>query len=285
MRIGIYVCRCGGNISEVVDVEEVKSFAEKQPDVVLVRDHEHMCSELGQKLVVDDIKENKLESAYIRPLLFYSFGNLGLIPEASPVEVVIGSWEWGTLFGDKARIGVHTCIVPWRRIHYSQFDIAAKLGGTYVQSTICGKEARSQGFDEAVFLNLEGNVAEGSGANIFIVKDGILRTNDKKESILEGITRTSILEIAKDLGIDYSVGLITKEDFFNADEAFFTGTAVELVPIIRVTDNSNPESSKKEYTIGSGQTGAITQKLAKTFRDVVNGKIKKYEKWLTYVYD
>ncbi len=231
------------------------------------------------------IKENNLTSAYIRPLLFYSFGNLGLIPEASPVELVIGSWEWGTVFGDKTQIGIHACIVPWRRIHHSQFDMAAKLGGTYVQSAICGMEARSQGFDEAVFLNHEGNIAEGPGENIFIVKEGIVRTNDKTESILEGITRTSILEIARNLGIECSVGPITKEDFFHAGEAFFSGTAVELVPIIRITDNSNPKASKREYTIGSGKAGAITQKLAETFKDAVNGKIKQYEKWLTFVYD
>jgi len=233
------------------------------------------------------IKENKLESAYIRPLLFYSYGNLGLVPEFSPAELVIGAWEWGAYLGDKTEKGVHVCISPWKRIHHSQLEMTAKFGGVYVQSAICGHLARSQGFDEAVLLNLEGNVAEGPGENIFIVKGEVLKTNDKAESILEGITRASLLEIAKDLGYETQIGPITKEDFFQADEAFFSGTAVEIVPIIRVTDNSSSQlqGEKKEYTIGSGKAGDITLQLARTYNHAVRGKIKEYEKWLTYVYD
>jgi len=161
--------------------------------------------------------------------------------------------------------------------------MTAKLGGVYVQSTICGIEARSLGYDEAVFLNLEGNIAEGPGENIFIIKEAVLKTNDKTESVLEGITRASVLEIAKDLGLETRVGPMTKEEFLQADEIFFTGTAVEIAPIIRVADGSNPQGEKKEYTIGSGDTGDITQKLAKTYKDAVTGNIKEYEKWLSYV--
>jgi branched-chain amino acid aminotransferase len=231
------------------------------------------------------IKENELESAYIRPLLFYSFGNLGLVPKFSPVELTVGAWDWGAYLGKKTEEGARVIVVPWKRVHRSQLKMTAKLGGAYVQSAICGMEARSQGFDEAIFLNLEGNIAEGPGENVFIVKEGVLKTNDKTESVLEGITRASVLEMAKDLGIETLVGPITKEDFFQADELFFSGTAVEIAPIIHVTDDSNPQAEKKEYTIGSGNAGDITQKLTKTYRDVVGGKIKEYEKWLTYVYD
>lgn len=231
------------------------------------------------------MKENKLDSAYIRPLLFYSYGNLGLVPKVSPVELTIGAWEWGAYLGEKTEEGVHVCILPWRRFHHSQIAMSAKLGGIYVQSAICGMEARLQGFDESVFLNLEGNIAEGPGENIFIVKEGTLKTNDKTESILEGITRATLLEIAKDLSISSSIGPITKEELFQADELFFTGTAVEVVPIIRVTDCSDPNTSKKEYTIGRGKVGDITSQLTKTYKNVVSGKIKEYEKWLTYVYD
>lgn len=231
------------------------------------------------------IKENKLDSAYIRPLLFYSYGNLGLVPKASPVELTIGAWEWGAYLGEKTEKGVHVCVLPWKRIHHSQIAMSAKLGGIYVQSAICGMEARLQGFDESVFLNLEGNVAEGPGENIFIVKNGALKTNDRTESILEGITRATILEMAKDLGIGSSIGPITKEEFFQADEVFFTGTAVELAPIIIVTDCSDPNRPKKEYTIGTGEAGNITRQLTKTYKDAVSGKIKEYEKWLTYVYE
>ncbi|MCK4494945.1 MAG: branched-chain amino acid transaminase [Candidatus Aminicenantes bacterium] len=231
------------------------------------------------------MKENKLDSAYIRPLFFSSYGNLGLVPKFSPVELTIGAWEWGAYLGEKTEIGAHVYIVPFKRIHHSQFDMTAKLGGVYVQSAICGLLARSLGYDEAVFLNLEGNIAEGPGENILIVKEGILKTNDKSESILEGITRTTILNIAEDIGIPSSVGPITKEEFFQADEGFFSGTAVEIAPIVCVTDASDPKVSKKDYTIGSGKVGNISQKLVKTYKDAVTGKIKEYEKWLTYVYD
>jgi branched-chain amino acid aminotransferase len=229
------------------------------------------------------IKENKLDSAYIRPLLFYSYGNLGLVPKLSSVELAIGAWEWEAYLGEKTEKGAHVCVFSWKRIHHSQIAMTAKLGGIYVQSAISGMEARLEGFDESIFLNLEGNIAEGPGENVFIVKGEVLKTNDKTESILEGITRSTILEIARDLGIECTIGLITKEEFFKADEIFFTGTAVELAPIVRVTDKSEPEAAPKEYIIGKGKAGAITRKLARAYNDTVRGKMKEYEKWLTYV--
>jgi len=231
------------------------------------------------------MKENKLEAAYIRPLLFYSYGNLGLVPKFSPVELAIAVWEWGAYLGEEAKHGVHACIPPWRRIHHSQLDMTSKLGGVYVQSTICGMLARSLGFDEAIFLNLEGNVAEGPGENIFIIKKGTLITNDKTESVLEGITRISLLEVAKDLGYKTRISPITKEDLFKADEAFFSGTAAEIAPITRVTDCSDSGGKKKEYAIGSGRVGEITSRVSKIYKEIVSGELKKYEKWLTYVYD
>ncbi len=229
------------------------------------------------------IKENKLDSAYIRPLLFYSYGNLGLVPKLSAVELAIGAWEWEAYLGEKTEKGAHVCVLSWKRIHHSQIAMTAKLGGIYVQSAISGMEARLEGFDESIFLNLEGNIAEGPGENVFIVKGEVLKTNDKTESILEGITRATILDIAKDLGIDFTIGPITKEEFFKADEIFFTGTAVELAPIVRVTDKSEPEAAPKEYIIGKGKAGEITRELARAYNDTVRGKRKEYEKWLTYV--
>jgi branched-chain amino acid aminotransferase len=231
------------------------------------------------------IRENKLDSAYIRPLLYYSYGNLGLLPKVSPAELVIGAWEWGAYLGEKTETGAHVFIVPWKRVHRSQLEMTAKLGGVYVQSAICGMHARSLGHDEAVFLNLEGNIAEGPGENIFIVKDGVLITNDKTESILEGITRESILEMAKSLGIETHIGVITKEDFFTADEAFFSGTAVEIAPIVRIADGSNSQEKQKEYVLGSGQVGELTLRIVKAYREVISGKMKEYEQWLTYVND
>ena len=229
------------------------------------------------------VKENQLDSAYIRPLLYYSYGNLGLVPKHSPVELMIAAWEWGAYLGAKAEQGIHAYILPWRRIHHTQFDMKAKLGGLYILSTIYGVLAREKGYDEAIFLNLEGNVAEGPGENILIVKNGVLKTNDMNESVLEGLTRTSILKIAEDIGIPTSIGPITKQDFFTADEAFFSGTAVEIAPITRVMDDSEQDESPKEYTIGSGTEGEITTKIIRVFKNIVAGENKNYKTWLTYV--
>ena len=237
--------------------------------------------------IIDTIKlvvrENRLDSAYIRPLLFYAYGNLGLVPWASPVELFISAWEWGAYLGKKSVNGVNVYILPWKRIHHSQILMGAKLGGNYVQSTFCGMIAREKGFDEAVFLNLEGNVAEGPGENILIVKDGIVKTNDRTESILEGITRTTVLQIAEDLGMQTEVGPMTKEDLFNADEIMFTGTAVEVVPIIRIADGSVPGDPEKEYVVGGGLPGPVTKQLRSAYLETVNGKQPRYDGWLTYV--
>ncbi|MCX8160273.1 MAG: branched-chain amino acid transaminase [Candidatus Saccharicenans sp.] len=231
------------------------------------------------------VRENQLDSAYIRPLLFYSYGNLGLVPKFSPVELLVGAWEWGAYLGEKARQGVNACIVPRRRIHNSQLDLSAKLGGVYVQSMINGTEARERGFDEAIFLNLEGRVAEGPGENLFVIKDGVLHTNDRSESILEGITRTSLLEIASDLGYKTKVAPITKDDLFKADEAFFCGTAVEVTSIVQVADFSENPVDGPVYVLGDGRPGPITTRIAEEYKKVVTGQNPKFEKWLTYVKD
>jgi len=228
------------------------------------------------------LRKNKLESAYIRPILFYSYGNPGLVPKECPVELIIGAWEWGAYLGEKSVQGVHVYILPWRRVHHSQYDMAAKLGGIYVQSTICGVYSRNKGCDEAIFLNLEGNVAEGPGENILLVKDGVLKTNDMTESVLEGITRTSILKIAEDQGIPTKIEPITKEDLFQADELFFSGTAVEVIPIVHIKDGSQADSQDKEYTVGNGIPGPVTKKLKQIFMEIVGGKRPEYEDWLVY---
>ena len=229
------------------------------------------------------IKENELDSAYIRPLLFYTYGNLGLVPRHSNVELMVAAWEWGAYLGEATERGTRVNIVPWKRIHHSQFDQSAKLGGLYVLSTISGVLARKKGYDEAVYLNLEGNIAEGPGENIFIVKDGVLITNDMSESILEGITRTSILQLASDIGMECRVGPITKKDFFQADEAFFTGTAAEIASIVHVTDDSDPANTGKSYTIGTGRVGDVTKRIQKLYLEVVRGQHDAYSDWLTHV--
>jgi branched-chain amino acid aminotransferase len=229
------------------------------------------------------VRENHLEGCYIRPLLFYSYGNLGLVPRACPIELVIGAWEWAAYLGEKADQGTSVYIGPWRRIHHTQVNMAAKLGGIYVQSTINGLEARAQGCDEAVFLNMEGRIAEGPGENIFLVKGRTLHTNGLEESVLEGITRASLLEIARDAGYQTVVGPMTKADFFGADEAFFSGTAVEVIPIVKAVDASTAGRPRTEYVIGNGQVGPVTRAMARAYRDAVTGKTPRFEKWLTFV--
>ncbi len=232
---------------------------------------------------LNTVHENELDSAYIRPLMYYGYGNLGLVPKTSPVELLIGAWKWGAYLGEKAEYGVSVYILPWRRVHHSQYDMAAKLGGIYVQSMFCGVIAREKGFDEAIFLNLEGNIAEGPGENILIVKDGVLKTNDMSESVLEGITRTTALEIAQDLGIPTAIEPISMEDLCQADEIMFSGTAVEIVPIIQITDGSNPDAGERACTVGKGEAGPITKKLRKIYMETVAGNRPEYERWLTYV--
>ena len=231
------------------------------------------------------MKENNLDTAYIRPLLFYSYGNLGLVPKHSQLEMLVAAWEWSAYLGEAGNRGAHVNIIPWRRIHHSQFDQKAKLGGLYVLSTLSGVLARNKGYDEAVYLNLEGNIAEGPGANIFIIKDGVVKTNDMSESILEGITRTSVLKLAADIGLECQVGPITKQDFFQADEAFFTGTAVEIASIVHVTDDSDPADAGIKYSIGTGKVGEITKKIKSLYLEVVRGQHDAYADWLTHVYN
>ena len=234
-------------------------------------------------LILLTLKESGLEAAYIRPLLYFAYGNLGLIPKFCPVELLIGAWEWGAYLGEKAANGVCVYLVPWRRVHRSQLDMRAKLGGFYIQSTICGLMARSRKCDEAVFLNLEGRIAEGPGENIFIYKNGVLKTNDISESVLEGITRSTILELARDAGIKTKVGPITKDEMLGADEVFFSGTAVEVVAITEVVDGSGPKVKPKKIKIATGRPGTVTTRLKNLYMDTVSGRVKKRDSWLTYI--
>lgn len=234
------------------------------------------------------MKENKLRAAYIRPNLFFGYGNLGLIPKVCPVELVIGCWSWGAYLGDESlETGVRALLLNRRRIHPSQMDMRAKIGGMYAQSNIAGSYARSLGFEEAIFLNLEGRIAEGPGENILVVKKKKVKTNNETESILPGLTRTTVLELAKDLGYQTEIGPITIEELLNADEVFFTGTAAEVTPVCHITDGSikdRPPAEWKAYSIGSGKPGPVTRQLSRKYAEVVRGKEPVYEKWLTFVY-
>jgi branched-chain amino acid aminotransferase len=233
--------------------------------------------------IKENIKVNKQSNAYIRPLIFCSYGTSSLDSTQCPIEMLIASWEKGAHF--KSESGVSAFVLPVYRIHLSQIDMSAKLGGIYVQSVICSFEAKKNNCEEGIFLNLEGNIAEGAGENIFICQNGVVKTNDRSESILEGITRTSLLELAADLGYKTIVGPITKEELIHADEAFFTGTAVEVTPIVRIVDGTVQDTQDNKHVISKGKPGAITTHLANTYKDMVRGRIDKYNKWLTYVYE
>lgn len=235
------------------------------------------------------ISENNLNNAYIRPNLYFGYGNLGLTPRACPVEATVGCWEWGAYLGDEGITkGVHVLLLPKKRMHHSQITPTAKIGGVYVQSNVNARHARLHGFDEGLFMNLEGRIAEGPGENLLIIKDGVVRTNDQFESVLEGITRTTILQLAEDLGYETEIAPITLEDFLAADEAMFTGTAAEVTPLVKMTDGRDADSAPEtwqEYAIGDGTPGPITKKLAKLYGEIVRGEHETYDHWLTYVND
>ena len=235
------------------------------------------------------LRENLLTNAYIRPNLFYGYGNLGLTPASCPVELTVGCWEWGRYLGEASlQNGVHTLLLPQKRIHHSQMNASVKLGGLYVQSNIYATEARRRGFDEAIFLNLEERISEGPGENIIIVNGDTLRTNDRYESVLEGITRTSILEIARRQGYRTEIAPITVEDLLGADEAFFTGTAAEVTPISRVTDSRNrelPQEKWEMHALGTGKPGKVTLEMARLYNEIIHGRHQEHDEWLTDVYD
>lgn len=217
------------------------------------------------------VKKNNLKACYIRPLVFYGYGVMGLNPKGNPVHVGIACWPWGTYLGEEAlEKGVHAkkssiARVPGELNH-------AKIGGNYFHSVLAKLESLEKQADEAIMLDTEGYVAEGSGENIFMVKKNMLITPTDR-SILPGITRKSIMKIAQDKGYFVKEDKFTIEELYDADEAFFTGTAAELTPITKVDD----------HVLGEGMRGPVTTELQQAFFDIVNGRNEKYKDWLYYV--
>ena len=226
-----------------------------------------------KEAILKTIKVNRMKSCYIRPLVYIGYGAMGLYPKENPVRVSIAVWAWGTYLGEKGlEEGIRIKTSSFIRNHVNANMTRGKVCGYYVNSQLAKKEAISCGYDEALLLDTEGYVSEGSGENVFIVRDGLLKTTPLT-SILEGITRNSIIKIAEDAGIKTIEERFTRDELYIADEAFFTGTAAEVTPI-RESDGR---------TVGEGKPGKITKKLQSIFFDIVKGENKKYTSWLTMV--
>ena len=219
------------------------------------------------------VRANKLESCYLRPIAFYGSEKMGVSPKGAKVHVAIAGWPWGAYLGAEAlEKGIRVKTSSFARHHINVTLARAKFSGTYANSILANQEATMDGYDEALLLDVDGFVAEGSGENLFVVKNGKLY-EPELTSALVGITRDSVITLANDIGIEVRAKRMTRDDVYIADEAFFTGTAAEVTPI-RELDNR---------PIGNGQCGPITKKLQSLFFDVVNGRNPKYKSWLTPV--
>lgn len=220
------------------------------------------------------IKKNEFTGCYIRPICFYGSGSLNVDPSKCPIEVGMLAWPWAAyLSAEGKEAGIRVSVSPWIKFQSKNMPSTAKASGQYINSILAVHDAVLRGFDEAILLDNEGNLAEGSAENIFLVHDGKIRTNDLRHSILLGVTRDSIITIARDLGYTVDVGTLHLEDLLSADEAFLVGTAAEVTPV-REVDN---------IKVGSGGRGPITTNIQQTYFDATSGKNSKYDHWLHYV--
>ena len=221
------------------------------------------------KVTKDLVAMNGIPTCYIRPIVYLGYGEIGLNPLTSPVRMAIASWPWGAYFGEEAfETGVRVKISSWRRLDPNIIPPAAKATGQYLNSSLAKAEAVKAGYDEGILLNPNGYVTDGSGENVFLVRDGVLCTPPLAAGCLAGITRDSILQIADDEGIRVREGDLVRTDLYLADEAFFTGTAAEVVPIREVDDRV------------LGDPGPITRRLQEVFTAATRGRDERYRDWL-----
>ncbi len=225
-----------------------------------------------RQAVHETIAVNELDSCYIRPIVFRGYGTMGLFPLDAPVDVAIAVWEWGAYLGeDGLTNGIRAKIATWRRIGNNTIPATAKAGGQYLNSILAKVETQKAGYQEAILLNDQGMVADGSGENIFLVKDGRISTPPVAASILEGITRNTIMDLAREEGLDVVERDITRSELYFADEVFVTGTAAEVCPINEIDDHP------------IGPPGPITRQLQERFFRVTEGKDPRSEEWLDFV--
>jgi branched-chain amino acid aminotransferase len=218
------------------------------------------------------IRANKLRSCYIRPVAYRGYGEMGLFPLNLPVDVFIAVWSWGAYLGEEGQQhGVRCKVSSWRRMSDASFIPQAKATGTYLNSSLAKIEVAKAGYDEAILLNEQGNVSEGTGENVFVVRDGSIATPPSSASILDGITSRSVKQIAADLGFEVVERDIARGELYQADEVFLTGTAAEIVPVREIDDRH------------LGEPGELTQAIQKVFFDAIAGRRDEYLEWLDFV--
>jgi branched-chain amino acid aminotransferase len=218
------------------------------------------------------VRVNKLESCYVRPLVIRGYGDLGVLPtKDTPIETYIACWEWGKYLGPEAmEQGVDVCISSWTRLAPNTLPTLSKAGANYMNSQLIRMEAAANGYSEGIALDVSGYVCEGSGENIFVVRDGKIHTPPIGSSVLPGITRDTVIQLAQGQGIPVIETLIPREMLYIADEVFFSGTAAEVTPI----------RSVDRITIGAGKRGPITEKIQREFFAIVEGKAPDRHGWL-----
>jgi branched-chain amino acid aminotransferase len=223
--------------------------------------------------VLETIRANKMSACYIRPVIYRGYGDVGVNPLGCPVDVAIAVWEWGTYLGKSALDdGIEVCISTWHRPAPNTLPTMAKAGGNYLLSQLMKLEAIQSGFTEAIALDTHGNLSEGSGENLFLVRDGVIHTPPYSSALLPGITRISVIQLAEELGYKVKEMVIPREMVYVADELFFTGTAAEITPI----------RSVDKQLVGTGKPGPVTMRLQSAFFDVIKNGIDPHN-WLTFV--
>jgi len=229
-----------------------------------------------QNAVLDTIRANAMKACYIRPVVYRGYETLGVNPLTCPVDATIILWEWGTYLGkDALAEGCDVKVSSWSRMAPNTLPALAKSTANYANSGLIKMDAIADGYSEGIALDVNGNISEGSGQNIFLVRDGAVYTPPLSSSVLGGVTRDSILTLARDLGYPVHEAVLPRELLYLADEVFFVGTAAEVTPV----------RSVDKIMVGSGRRGPITEALQRAFFDVINGEVPDTHRWLTYVYE
>lgn len=220
------------------------------------------------------VRRNGVEACYLRPMVLRGYGAAGMVPFDSPIEVYLPCWPWGAYLGaDALEKGVDACVASWHRVAPNTIPAMAKIAGNYLGGQLIKMEALANGYDEAIALGPDGMVSEGSGQNVFAVDGGVLYTPPIDGTLLPGITRSTVIALAEELGIKVVVGGLSREVLYTCDELFVCGTASEITPV----------RSVDKLPVGDGKVGPITKKLQSLFLDIVNGRVEDTRGWLTYV--